>query len=134
MSFEGLLDTNIISAIMRDNGGTLLSRVRAQGAGSYCTSVVVASELRFGAERIQSKRMKQEIEDLLQELPVLPFEPPADRHYARIRAHLEERGTPIGPNDMFIAAHALALDLTLITANIREFSRVPDLRVENWLD
>src|SRR5215204_4647472 len=101
MSFAGLLDTNILSAIMRDQAGTLLDRVRASGAASYCTSIIVACELRFGAERVQSKRMKREVEEILEEIAVLPFESQADAHYARLRSHLEREGTPIGPNDLF---------------------------------
>lgn len=134
MALVGLLDTNILSAIMRDSEGALLQRVRAIGADAYCTSVVVAAELRFGTERVQSDRLKREVEEILQEITVVPFESPADAHYARIRAALERQGTPIGANDLFIAAHALALDLTLVTGKIREFSRVPGLRVENWLE
>jgi tRNA(fMet)-specific endonuclease VapC len=134
MALVGLLDTNILSAIMRDADGTLLRRIRATGADAYCTSVIVAGELRLGAERVRSERLKREVEEILEEITVVPFETPADAHYARIRAGLEQQGQPIGANDLFIAAHALALDLTLITGNIREFSRVPGLRLENWLD
>jgi tRNA(fMet)-specific endonuclease VapC len=66
-------------------------------------------------------------------LPILSLSPPVNRHYAVIRSHLEQTGKPIGPNDLLIAAHALALNLTLVTANLREFERVPGLSVENWL-
>jgi tRNA(fMet)-specific endonuclease VapC len=74
------------------------------------------------------------ISDFISFVPVVAFEHRADEVYAEIRSWLEARGTPIGPNDLFIAAHALSLDLTLVTGNLREFSRVPGLRVENWLD
>jgi len=134
MAFVGLLDTNILSAIMRDADGTLRRRVRAVGADAFCTSVIVASELRFGAERTQSLRLKREVEEILTAITVVPFEPPAAIQYARVRVALERQGTPIGANDLFIAAHALALDLVLVTANTGEFERVPRLRVENWLD
>ena len=134
MALIGLLDTNIISALMRDGSGRLWQRAKAAGADAYCTSAIVAAELRFGAARVASHRIRAEVEEILQRLPVLPFEVPADRQYAAIRTHLEQSGTPIGPNDLFIAAHALTLDLTLVTANIREFSRVPGLKLENWLD
>ena len=70
---------------------------------------------------------------MLSALEVLPLEPPADQRYAEIRHRLVRHGTPIGPNYLLIAAHTLASDLTLITANTREFERVPTLRVENWL-
>ena len=82
----------------------------------------------------QSEQLAQRIEAILGVLPVLQLGQPADHHYAHVRHYLEAAGRPIGANDLFIAAHALALDLTLVTANIREFSRVPNLRVENWLD
>jgi tRNA(fMet)-specific endonuclease VapC len=133
MALVGLLDTNIISALMRDATGALWKRARAAGPEGYCTSIIVAAELRFGAERVQSARIKREIEEILGEIRVFPFDAPADRHYASIRTHLEGLGKPIGGNDLLIAAHAFSLDLTLVTANIREFSRVPGLRVENWL-
>ena len=66
-------------------------------------------------------------------MEVLPLEPPADRRYGELRNHLTRQGRPIGPNDLLVATHALAMDLTLVTANFREFQRVPSLRVENWL-
>lgn len=73
------------------------------------------------------------VDKILSALAVVPLEPPADRHYGRIRHYLTRLGAPIGPNDLLIAAHALTLDLTVVTANEREFSRVPALKVENWL-
>ena len=93
----------------------------------------MACELRFGAVKSGSSRLIQQLERILEVLPVLPLEPPADQHYAAIRTHLEQAGTSIDPNDLLIAAHALALDLTLVTANTREFERVPNLSLENWL-
>ena len=103
------------------------------GEDSICTSIVVAAELRYGAAKSASKQLSERVGVLLSALEILPLEPPADTRYAEIRHHLARRGTPIGPNDLLIAAHALAADLTLITANTREFERVPSLRVENWL-
>jgi tRNA(fMet)-specific endonuclease VapC len=94
--------------------------------------VIVACEVRFGAAKSGSRRLAKRLDQLLQEITQLPLEPPVARHYADIRAHLERRGTPIGPNDLFIAAHARALDAVLVTDNEREFSRVPRLSVENW--
>jgi tRNA(fMet)-specific endonuclease VapC len=103
------------------------------GEGSVCTSIIVACELRFGAVKSGSSRLIQQLERIFEVLPVLPLKLPIDEHYASIRTTLEQAGTPIGPNDLLIAAHALALDLTLITANTREFERVPTLRLDNWL-
>jgi tRNA(fMet)-specific endonuclease VapC len=71
---------------------------------------------------------------LLEVLDVLPLDIDTDSHYAEIRVKLEAAGTPIGPNDLLIAAHARSLDLILVSANVREFSRVPGLSVENWLE
>ncbi|WP_097093775.1 type II toxin-antitoxin system VapC family toxin [Novosphingobium sp. Chol11] len=128
-----LLDTNILSNLVRHPQGVIGARITALPADAVATSIIVASELRFGAERRGSERLTTQLEGILQRLPVLPLADNADRHYGALRAALERNGTPIGANDMFIAAHALALDATLVTDNIREFNRVPGLRVENWL-
>ena len=133
-SFEVMLDTNIVSQIMRDPFGRPAQRVVQLGPDKACLSIVVAAELRFGAEKRKSAALSLHVDQVLAGFAVVPFETPVDIHFARLRSHLETRGTPIGPIDMFIAAHALALDLILVTANVREFSRVPGLRVENWLD
>lgn len=129
-----LLDTNILSDLVRHPQGKIMERIAREGEKTICTSIVVASELRFGAEKSASRRLKAQLEVILSAIEILPLEEPADRHYARLRNYLEMHATPIGPNDMLIAAHALALDCTVITANDREFSRVPGLKVENWLD
>jgi len=130
-----MLDTNIVSAIMREPRGSpvrvAFDEVEAE---DLCVSIVAAAELKFGLAHRPSTRLAQRLDELFELVKILPFACPADQVYADIRAHLARQGTPIGPNDLFIAAHALALDLPLVTANIREFSRVPDLRVENWLD
>lgn len=96
------------------------------------TSIVVAAEIQFGAVRAPSSRRAARAMGALGELMVADFVSPADQHYGLIRAQLEKAGTPIGANDLFIAAHALALGATLVTANEREFRRVPGLAVENW--
>ena len=94
----------------------------------------MACELRFGAAKRQSVKLTERIEDALNALDVQPLSEDADRHYAKLRSELERKGTPIGNHDMLIAAHALALDATLVTANIREFARIEGLSVENWRD
>jgi Predicted nucleic acid-binding protein, contains PIN domain len=129
-----MLDTNIVSGLMRLGQGKLWNRMHRFGAHHIGISIISAAELRFGAEAKGAIRLSEEVDDFLRGIAVLPFAEPADMHYARLRTHLKRAGTPIGPNDLFIAAHALALDLTLVTDNIREFARVPGLRVENWLD
>ena len=133
MPLRYLLDTNIISDLVRRPGGTVATHIADVGEDSICTSIVVAAELRYGAAKSRSKQLSERVGLLLSALEILPLEPPADQRYAEIRHHLARRGTPIGPNDLLIAAQALAADLTLITANTHEFERVPSLRVENWL-
>jgi tRNA(fMet)-specific endonuclease VapC len=128
-----LLDTNIISALEKAPQGPLLSRITAVGIDNVVTSLIVAGELRFGMEKSMSDLQRGNLETLVGMIAVLPLEPPVDREYGRIRADLERQGTPIGANDLWIAAHALALGLTLVTDNVSEFSRVKGLRVENWL-
>lgn len=133
MSRRYLLDTNIVSELFRRPHGAVASRISAVGVESICTSIVVAAELRYGARKSGSEQLRKRIDLLLSALEILPLEPPADRRYAEIRDHLTRRGTLIGPNDLLIAAQALAADLTLVTANTREFARVPSLHIENWL-
>lgn len=128
-----LFDTNILSAIARQPQGRLAERVAALRPGQRCTSLVVAAEIRFGLVKSGSPRLTENLERILAALDILPLEAPVDAHYARIRAALERAGTPIGPNDLFIAAHALAHDCVLVSDNVREFERVPGLPVENWL-
>lgn len=129
-----MLDTNIVSNALRFPYGLAATKMTEEGAPPVCMSVIVAAELRFGAVRVGSERLSQQIEGVIHTIDVLPLTEPVSARYAALRTHLERAGTPIGPNDLLIAAHALALDLTLVTDNLREFSRVPDLRVENWLD
>ena len=133
MPLRYLLDTNLLSDLIRHPQGTVADRIVSVGEDAICTSIVVAAELRFGAEKSGSPKLAARVDLMLSALDVLPFEPPADRHYGEIRQQLTRQGTPIGPNDLLIAAHALALDLTIVTANTREFSRVRGLRIENWL-
>ena len=128
-----LLDTNILSDLVRRPQGAIADHLSRVGEDAVCTSIAVAAELRFGALKSGSKRLKRQAELILSAIDILPMEAPADEEYVRIRRHLESRGTPIGPNDLLIAAQALALDCCVVTANDREFSRVPGLKVENWL-
>ncbi len=133
MIYQYLFDTNILSDLVRHPQGLVFPRIATVGEDSVCTSIIVACELRFGAAKSGSSRLIQQLERIFEVLPVLPLEPPVDQHYAAIRNHLEQAGTPISPNDLLIAAHVLALDLTLVTANTREFERVPALSLDNWL-
>ncbi len=128
-----LLDTNILSDLVRNPKGLVAQRIEAVGEENVCTSLVVSAELRFGAQKKGSDRLTLQLEAILSALEIVPLEEAVDAQYAELRQILECAGTPIGGNYMFIAAHALALGLTLVTANEREFSRVPGLNLENWL-
>lgn len=132
MTLRYLLDTNVLSALIREPQGPIAQRIAAAGEETVCTSVLVAAELRYGAHKSGSVRLAERVDLILSTLGVLPLEVPADRHYGDIRQRLARLGTPIGPNDLLIAAQARSLDLTVVTANEREFARVPGLRVENW--
>ena len=128
-----MLDTNALSELIRNPAGLLTQRGAHVGTDEICTSVVVACELRFGARRLGSAVLTARVEQLLEAMAILPFDAPADEHYADIRADLERAGTPIGSHDLLIAAHARSLGLTLVTHNVRKFSRVPGLSVADWL-
>ncbi len=132
MALQYLLDTNILSDLIRHPQGKVANNIQAVGERAVCTSIIVAAELRFGAAKSGSTQLTNRIDMILSALEVLPFDPPADRHYADIRQQLTRRGEIIGPNDLLIAAHARSQNLTVITANAREFSRVPELGVEDW--
>ena len=129
-----LLDTNILSALIRQPQGPVAATLARRGYGTVCTSIVVAAELRFGARKLGSEALTDKVDDLLVSLPVLSLDAGADHIYAEIRLQLEHAGTPIGPNDLLIAAHALASGLTLVTDNAEEFGGVAGLQVEKWLD
>ena len=128
-----LLDTNIVSDLVRNPQGPIAAHLRKVGESRIATSIIVASELRYGAEKKGSTRLTHQLESVLGVLQILPFESPADEFYGRIRVELEAVGKPIGSNDLLIAAHALSLGHTLVTDNTREFSRVRSLKVENWI-
>ena len=128
-----LLDTNMVSDLARHPDGRVVRRIAAVGVERIGISIIVACELRFGVIKSGSQRLARHVNLVLEQVAILPLEPPVEEHYADIRNTLERAGTPIGPNDLLIAAHARALGLTLVTDNVREFSRVPGLRVENWL-
>ena len=128
-----MLDTNIISDLIRNPQGKAATRIAKVGEDNICTSIIVAAELRYGCAKSGSKRLLQAVENLLGEIEVLPFESPGDAEYGAIRAGLEAVGKPIGGNDLLIAAHASAIQATVVTGNASEFRRVRGLKVENWL-
>jgi tRNA(fMet)-specific endonuclease VapC len=128
-----MLDTNIISDLVKNPQGRSAKRIAKVGEGNICTSIIVAAALRYGCAKSGSKRLLKAVEDLLGEIPVLPFDVPADAAYGGIRSELEAAGKPIGSNDLLIAAHAYTTGTTIVTANIDEFKRIRGLSVENWL-
>jgi len=130
---RNLLGTNIVSDLVRNPQGKIAERISKLGEDRVCTSIVVAAELRYGAEKKGSLRLTAQLEAVLGALEVLPLETPADKTYGMVRTRLEKAGRPIGGNDLLIASQALALGYTLVSDNEREFARVDGLRHENWL-
>ena len=128
-----LLDTNIVSDLVRNPQGRVAQKIRRVGEQRVCTSIIVASELKYGAAKKQSARLSAQLHAVLGALEVVPFESPADDSYGMLRARLEKAGRPIGGNDLLIAAQALALEYTIVSDNEREFARIPGLAHENWL-
>lgn len=129
-----LLDTNIVSDLIRNPEGAVQRSIASVGTSSLSTSAIVASELRFGYARRGSARLMNLVESALSRIKILPYDDAASLDYARIRHVLEMTGKMIGPNDLFIAAHAQSLDLTLVTDNTAEFSRVDGLKLQNWIE
>lgn len=129
-----MLDTNIVSELARNPKGTVAKRIAEVGPDAICVSIITAAELRYGCAKKGSPKLLAQIEAILGSVLVLALDVPADAEYGGIRTELEAAGKPIGPNDLFIAAHAYALGAILVTANTGEFTRVRELRVENWLD
>jgi tRNA(fMet)-specific endonuclease VapC len=127
------LDTSILSDLIRNPQGKAAKRIAKVGEDNICTSIIVAAELRYECAKRGSKRLTKAVEDLLAEINVLSFDVPADAEYGAIRSQLETAGTPIGGNDLLIAAHARAIGATMVTADTDEFKRVHGLGVENWI-
>ena len=128
-----MLDTDTCSYIMKRSSPVVIQRLAESRVSDVCMSVITKSELLFGVE-ISPRKQQDRIALLtfLEYVEVLDFPDKAASHYAEIRAHLKARGTPIGGNDLFIAAHARSIGLTLVTNNTNEFGRIPDLILQNW--
>lgn len=133
MNKRYMLDTNIVSDLVRNPQGAVLRHIVRVGAEAVCVSIITAAELRYGCARKGSARLLASIEAILGSIQVLALDVPVDVEYGGIRAELEAAGKPIGPNDLLIAAHAYSLGAVLVTANTGEFSRIRGLQVENWL-
>ncbi|MDR0284291.1 MAG: PIN domain-containing protein [Propionibacteriaceae bacterium] len=132
MSLAYLLDTSLMVEVLRGRAGQLVGRLTTE-AGRLGVSTVTVMELEYGAERSRSATTRQALEQLLTLVTVCDFDRAAAREAARVRAYLTGQGTPIGPFDTLIAGHALATGTVVVTHNVREFVRVPGLRVEDWL-
>lgn len=134
MTVRYMLDTNIASWLLRGSHPALDRRLRRESVASVCISAITRAELRFGVARLlpAAIRLEREVERFVQGVITLPWDASAADAYGPVRAALEGAETPIGSLDTRIAAHALIADLTLVTHNLREFRRVPGLRVEDW--
>lgn len=130
-----MLDTNICIYVIKKMPPRVIKRFLEHDAGEICVSAITCAELMHGVEKSQAKERNRVAYMLfMSALSVLDFDAAAAQEYGRIRADLEMRGTPIGPMDMLIAAHAKSQGLTLVTNNTREFLRVDGLSLENWAE
>jgi len=127
-----LLDTNVISAAIRMPGGPVDEALRSLSGEEIGTSLIVKGEILFGLKKNANVRGRQRLDVFLGAMTVWPLEDPVDDLYGDLRAWAEQQGKPMGANDLWIAAHALALEATVVTDD-KAFFRVPGLKVENWL-
>ena len=128
-----LLDTNTCIYLIKQHPPEVLRKFKEYSVGDIGISSITAAELHFGVQKSQRPEdNRRALQQFLLPLTAADFDENAATTYGHVRAHLEKQGTPIGPLDTLIAAHALSLDLTLVTNNVREFERVPGLEVENW--
>ncbi len=132
MSLEYMLDTDTVSFALR-GVGDVAEQLLARRPSAVCVSSLTLAELRFGAERRRSRRLHRLIDDFMAPLFVAPFEAEAATRFGKLAATLADSGTPIGQMDTLIGAHALAMDLILVTNNARHFGKVRGLRTENWV-
>ena len=128
-----LLDTNMVSDLVRNPQGSVAQHIRKVGEAQVCTSVLVAAELRYAAAERKSPRLWAQLEAVLGALEVLPFKAPADAAYGLLRTRLGRVDPSIGANDLLIAAHAMTLGCTVVTDSEKEFACIEGLPLENWL-
>ncbi len=132
--YRYLLDTNIVAELIKNPQGIVAKKMAISKLEKYCcTSIIVACELRYGAMKKQSSKLSFNVEQVLNSLPILSLETTLLDDYAHARVQLEKEGLPIGQHDLLIAAHAVSLGLIIVTANEREFLRLENLTIENWL-
>jgi len=128
-----LLDTNILSDVIKNPQGRVANRIVALDRNDLLTSIIVAAEMRYGVEKKKSSVLAERVDLLLQMVHVVSFDIDSDRYYGQIRMDLERHGKIIGANDLLIAAHALSIGAVLVTDNTGEFERITGLTLENWL-
>jgi len=134
MAVRCLLDTSICIYIAKRHPSEVMQHFERLQTGDVAMSLITYGELQFGAEKSRmAKQVYKKLEHLAELIPVLPLTEKVSNHYGWIRAKLEQAGTPIGANDLWIAAHARAEGLILVSNNIREFERIPGLKLENWV-
>ena len=133
MRIKYLLDTNICIYIINQKPKYVFEKFEEYNPGEIAVSSITACELAFGVEKSGSLKNRAALEKFLVPLDVLPFDESAIWHYARIRQHLQSKGTPIGSLDLLIAAHALSLNVPLVSNNTNQFERVEGLYLENWI-
>ena len=130
-----ILDTNICIYIMKNKPAQVLQRFKSEIDNGICISSITLAELEYGMQHSSNPiRNEQALLHFLIPIEILPFDAAAASEYGALRTYLQGLGTPIGPLDMLIAAHAKSEHMTLVTNNVREFIRVPELVVENWVD
>lgn len=135
MILRYLLDTNICIYITKQKPLSVIHQFKKLDIGMVSMSIITYGELYYGAQKSQhSQKALSILTELTRLIPVLPLLKESGEHYGKVRSHLEKLGKPIGNNDLWIAAHALALNLPLVTNNVKEFKRIPDLQIENWVD
>ena len=117
MSQRLLLDTSILSELIKDPHGRVARKVLDAGVDNICTSIVAAAELRYGALKKRSTRLRRQAEELLAEIQVLPLDEPVDAEYGKLRVALETAGKMLAANDLLIAAHANAVDAAVVTSD-----------------
>jgi len=133
MVIRYMMDTNTCIALIKARPDSMLARLSGLSVGEVAISSIVAAELWYGVARSQKKKQNEAaLRDFLDYVAVLDWPCEACLIYGRVRATLEEKGTPIGAMDLLIASHSLWLDAIIVTDNTREFQRVPDLKIENW--
>lgn len=135
MVIRYMLDTDICIALIKNRPEAMRSRLSRLSPEEVGISGIVAAELWFGVEHSQKKKQNTAaLKDFLEYVSLLDWPCEASKTYGQIRAGIQKKGTPIGAMDLLIASHALFLDAVLVTNNTKEFERIPDLKIENWLN